>query len=113
MLRGDLKAARAKFQAALRLDPNNQTTLNKSCSMRAGSSSSAPRTESRAEALTAASDSRGIYEAICSVRSFIGRHADETAISGHVGRRGLLFVGYFLEMFASVRCAMVRGKGPQ
>jgi Tfp pilus assembly protein PilF len=28
MLRGDLKAARAKFQAALRLDPNNQTTLN-------------------------------------------------------------------------------------
>lgn len=28
MLRGDLKTARAKFQAALRLDPNNQTTLN-------------------------------------------------------------------------------------
>lgn len=28
MLRGDLKAARAKFQAALRLDPRNQTTLN-------------------------------------------------------------------------------------
>jgi tetratricopeptide (TPR) repeat protein len=28
MLRGDLKAARAKFEAALRLDPNNQTTLN-------------------------------------------------------------------------------------
>lgn len=28
MLRGDLKAARAKFQSALRLDPNNQTTLN-------------------------------------------------------------------------------------
>lgn len=28
MLRGDLKAARAKFQAALRLAPNNQTTLN-------------------------------------------------------------------------------------
>jgi Tfp pilus assembly protein PilF len=27
MLRGDLKAARAKFQSALRLDPNNQTTL--------------------------------------------------------------------------------------
>ena len=28
MLRGDLKTARAKFQAALRLDPNNETTLN-------------------------------------------------------------------------------------
>ena len=28
MLRGDLKAAHAKFQAALRLEPNNQTTLN-------------------------------------------------------------------------------------
>ena len=28
MLRGDLKAARAKFQSALKLDPNNQTTLN-------------------------------------------------------------------------------------
>jgi Tfp pilus assembly protein PilF len=28
MLRGDLKAARAKFQAGLRLEPNNQTTLN-------------------------------------------------------------------------------------
>jgi Flp pilus assembly protein TadD len=28
MLRGDLKSARAKFQAALRLDPNNKTTLN-------------------------------------------------------------------------------------
>lgn len=28
MLRGDLKAARAKFESALRLDPNNQTTLN-------------------------------------------------------------------------------------
>jgi tetratricopeptide (TPR) repeat protein len=28
MLRGDLKTARAKFQAALRLDPSNQTTLN-------------------------------------------------------------------------------------
>ena len=28
MLRGDLKTARAKFQSALRLDPNNQTTLN-------------------------------------------------------------------------------------
>ena len=28
MLRGDLKAARAKFQLALRLDPDNQTTVN-------------------------------------------------------------------------------------
>ncbi|HTZ66937.1 MAG TPA: tetratricopeptide repeat protein [Roseiarcus sp.] len=28
MLRGDLKSARAKFEAALKLDPNNQTTLN-------------------------------------------------------------------------------------
>jgi Flp pilus assembly protein TadD len=28
MLRGDLKAARAKFQKALRVDPGNQTTLN-------------------------------------------------------------------------------------
>jgi Flp pilus assembly protein TadD len=28
MLRGDLKAARAKFLAALRLDPNSQTTRN-------------------------------------------------------------------------------------
>ena len=28
MLRGDLKTARAKFQSALKLDPNNQTTLN-------------------------------------------------------------------------------------
>jgi Flp pilus assembly protein TadD len=28
MLRGDLKAAQAKFQQALRLDPSNQTTLN-------------------------------------------------------------------------------------
>ena len=28
MLRGDLKAARAKFHQALKLDPNNQTTLN-------------------------------------------------------------------------------------
>jgi Tfp pilus assembly protein PilF len=28
MLRGDLKAAQAKFQRALRLDPNNETTLN-------------------------------------------------------------------------------------
>jgi Tfp pilus assembly protein PilF len=28
MLRGDLKTARAKFQAALKLEPNNQTTLN-------------------------------------------------------------------------------------
>jgi Tfp pilus assembly protein PilF len=28
MLRGDLKAARSKFQSALRRDPNNQTTLN-------------------------------------------------------------------------------------
>ena len=28
MLRGNLKTARAKFQSALRLDPNNQTTLN-------------------------------------------------------------------------------------
>jgi Flp pilus assembly protein TadD len=28
MLRGDLKAARAKFQAALKLEPNNKTTLN-------------------------------------------------------------------------------------
>jgi hypothetical protein len=28
MLRGDLKAARAKFQAALKLEPSNQTTLN-------------------------------------------------------------------------------------
>ena len=28
MLRGDLKAAQAKFQQALKLDPNNQTTLN-------------------------------------------------------------------------------------
>jgi Tfp pilus assembly protein PilF len=28
MLRGDLQTARAKFQAALKLDPRNQTTLN-------------------------------------------------------------------------------------
>jgi tetratricopeptide (TPR) repeat protein len=28
MLRGDLKAARARFQSALKLGPNNQTTLN-------------------------------------------------------------------------------------
>jgi Tfp pilus assembly protein PilF len=28
MLRGDLKAAQAKFERALRLDPTNQTTLN-------------------------------------------------------------------------------------
>jgi Flp pilus assembly protein TadD len=28
LLRGDLKQAREKFRAALRLDPNNQTTLN-------------------------------------------------------------------------------------
>jgi Flp pilus assembly protein TadD len=28
MLRGDLKGARDKFQAALRLEPNNETTLN-------------------------------------------------------------------------------------
>jgi hypothetical protein len=28
LLRGDLNHARAKFQAALKLDPNNQTTLN-------------------------------------------------------------------------------------
>ena len=28
MLRGDLKAARSKFQSALRHDPGNQTTLN-------------------------------------------------------------------------------------
>ncbi|MGC2785842.1 MAG: tetratricopeptide repeat protein [Roseiarcus sp.] len=28
MLRGDLKAAQAKFQRALKLDPNNETTLN-------------------------------------------------------------------------------------
>ena len=28
MLRGDLKAARAKFQSASKLDPKNQTTLN-------------------------------------------------------------------------------------
>ena len=28
MLRGDLSRARAKFEAALRLDPNNQTTIN-------------------------------------------------------------------------------------
>src|ERR1700679_1133057 len=28
MLRGDLKTARAKFKQALKLDPNNQTTLN-------------------------------------------------------------------------------------
>jgi Tfp pilus assembly protein PilF len=28
MLRGDLKAAQAKFQQALKLDPSNQTTLN-------------------------------------------------------------------------------------
>jgi Flp pilus assembly protein TadD len=28
MLRGDLKAARSKFQSALRRDPGNQTTLN-------------------------------------------------------------------------------------
>ena len=28
MLRGDLKAAQAKFQQALKLDPNNETTLN-------------------------------------------------------------------------------------
>ncbi|HTO79857.1 MAG TPA: tetratricopeptide repeat protein, partial [Methylocystis sp.] len=28
MLRGDLKSARAKFEAAFKLDPNNQTTLN-------------------------------------------------------------------------------------
>lgn len=28
MLRGDLKAAHGRFQSALRLDPNNQTTLN-------------------------------------------------------------------------------------
>jgi tetratricopeptide (TPR) repeat protein len=28
MLRGDLKAARARFQSALKLDPTNQTTLN-------------------------------------------------------------------------------------
>ena len=28
MLRGDLKTARVKFQSALQLDPNNQTTLN-------------------------------------------------------------------------------------
>jgi tetratricopeptide (TPR) repeat protein len=28
MLRGDLWTARAKFQAALKLDPNNETTLN-------------------------------------------------------------------------------------
>jgi Flp pilus assembly protein TadD len=28
MLRGDLRTARAKFQAALKLDPNNETTLN-------------------------------------------------------------------------------------
>lgn len=28
MLRGDLKAAEAKFQQALRLDPSNQTTMN-------------------------------------------------------------------------------------
>jgi Tfp pilus assembly protein PilF len=28
MLRGDLKAAQAKFQRALRLDPTNETTLN-------------------------------------------------------------------------------------
>lgn len=28
MLRGDLKSARAKFQQALKLDPNNETTLN-------------------------------------------------------------------------------------
>ena len=28
MLRGDLKAARAKFQSVWRRDPNNETTLN-------------------------------------------------------------------------------------
>jgi Tfp pilus assembly protein PilF len=28
MLRGDLRRARAKFEAALKLDPNNQTTIN-------------------------------------------------------------------------------------
>ncbi len=28
MLRGDLKQARTKFEAALKLDPTNQTTIN-------------------------------------------------------------------------------------
>ena len=54
MLRGDLKAARAKFQSALKLDPNNQTTLN---NITARSSLSALRAVNRAEASTASDPS--------------------------------------------------------
>jgi hypothetical protein len=56
MLRGDLRRARAKFDAALSLDPGNPTTINSHCSIKVRDSLSALRMGSHVGASTALSE---------------------------------------------------------